>query len=480
MDLSNPGIYPAYAEIFVLCMLVGAILAELFIGKRLKNVAYYTVLIALIGAALLTVIPGNEETSMVIFNGLFVSNIATSLIKTFIYLTVFVTLIYSKHYVDEHEMPGPEYYILALFSTLGMLVLVSANSLLTMYLGLELLSLPLYALVSLNRHETENTEAALKYFVMGAIASGLLLYGMSMIYGATGTLTIPHIAEVASSMPANKTMILTIGMVFMVAGFGFKLAAVPFHMWAPDVYAGAPISVTLFLSTAPKLAAYGMGIRILVDTLPGLAGQWQGLLIVMAVLSMGLGNLLAVAQDNIKRMLAYSAISQIGYMFLGLIAGTPDGYAASLFYILVYAVTSLASFGLLLLLAKDGFEPELISDLSGLNVRSPWLAFLMLIIMLSLAGIPPMVGFFAKFWVLKALIDVKLVWLATLAIIFAIIGLFYYLRIIKIMYFDVPTETQPLVYATDLRLVMSLNSLSLLLLGVFPMALYQICLLAFK
>lgn len=476
MEFSNPSYGPAISEIFVLGMLVVSILGELFV-KRVKHFAYYGVLSALIGAAVLTFAPASNE-SVVIFNGLFVSNVTTSILKSFIYLCVFVTLIYSRHYVEERDIPGPEYYILALFSTLGMMVLVSANSLLTIYLGLELLSLPLYAMVSLNRSNTENTEAALKYFVMGAIASGMLLYGMSMIYGATGSLTITHIAAAVAA--ADKGVLLTIGLVFLVVGVGFKLAAVPFHMWAPDVYTGAPLSVTLFLSTAPKLAAYGMAVRILLDALPSLYIQWHAILIILAVLSMGIGNLFAIAQDNIKRLLAYSAISQIGYMMLGLIAGTPDGYAASLFYILVYALTTLASFGLLLLLAKDGFEPECIADLSGLNTRSPWLAFLMLLIMLSLAGIPPLVGFFAKFWVLKALIHTGAIGLATLAIIFAIIGLFYYIRVIKVMYFDPPHETQPLAVAADCRLVMSLNALSLLGLGIFPLSLFQLCLQAFR
>jgi NADH-quinone oxidoreductase subunit N len=479
MSFTNSDWGTAAAELFLLLMLVVTVVTALFAPRRRELLSYACVLAALAGAALLTLLQDTTTVRMA-FNGLYVHTALTALLKLFVYVSVFMTLIYSKHYVADRDVPGAEYYILTLFSTLGMSVLVSANSLLVVYLGLELLSLPLYALVSLDRSNTENTEAALKYFVMGAIASALLLYGMSLLYGATGTLSIPQIATVVSALAPQNKLLLVIAMVFLLGGIGFKLAAAPFHMWAPDVYSGAPLSVTLLVSTAPKLAAFAMLLRLVVGSLAGIAAQWQAVLIVLAVLSMGIGNLFALAQDNIRRLFAYSAIAHTGYLLLGVLTATPAGYAASLFYSLTYVLSALAAFGLLVILAKDGFEPESLSDLSGLNARSPWLAALMLITLLSLAGIPPTVGFFAKFLVLKALIDAKLVGLALLAMFFAIVGLYYYLRVIKIMYFDAPTEPQPFVYASECHVAISLNGLVLLGLGLFPLSLLHYCQLAVK
>jgi len=478
MSIAIPHFMVALPEMFVLGMACFALLAHLYLGRRFVNLAYSLVQLTLFVAAIMTIMRFSEP-STVSFSGLFISDTLASLLKLFIYLTVFGAFFYSKLYVQMRNIPRGEYYILGLFATLGMMVMVSAHSLLTLYLGLELLSLPLYAMVALCRDSVLATEAAMKYFVMGAIASSMLLYGMSMLYGATGSLDIAQIAKIIAAMPANKTMLLTFGLVFIVAGLAFKLAAAPFHMWAPDVYTGAPSAVTLFLATAPKVAALGMVMRLLVFAMPGLLLQWQQLLIVLAVFSMGVGNLFAIAQSNLKRMLAYSAIAHIGFMFLGLIAGNNAGYTASLFYILIYSITSLGGFGLIVLLSKAGFEAENIADLQGLNKRNPLLAFLLLVIMLSMAGVPPTVGFFAKLFVIKALVDVHMIWLAVLAMAIAVLGAFYYIRVIKTMYFEDPSDSSPITIPRNHQIAFSINSLALLALGCFPIVILHLCQLAF-
>lgn len=478
MSVAPMNFTAALPEMFVLGGACVALLAELFLGQRVKNIAYTLVQVAVLGGLVFTL--GQWGSARVVaFSGLYVSDDIAHILKLFITLTTFGAFVYSRHYVRDHNMPRGEYYILGLFSMLGMMVLVSGHSLITIYLGLELLSLPLYAMVAIKRHSRVSSEAAMKYFVMGSVASAMLLYGMSMLYGATGSLELSQIAQAVVQTPKAQQLILIFGLVFIVAGFGFKLAAVPFHMWAPDVYSGAPTSVTLFLGTAPKLAALGMVLRLLVFALPALFKQWQQLLIVLAIFSMGAGNLLAIAQSNIKRMLAYSAIAHVGFLLLGLIAGTRAGYSASLFYVLIYSLMSLGGFGLLVLLSRAGVEIENITDLTGLNTRNPWFAFLMLLVMLSMAGIPPTAGFFAKLLVIKALIDIHLVWLAVLAMVFAIVGVFYYLRIVKTMYFDAPGEPRTISVPLDMRIVFSVNAGALLILGIFPGGLLQYCLQAF-
>ena len=367
-----------------------------------------------------------------------------------------------------------EYYILGLFSMLGMMVLVSAHSLITIYLGLELLSLPLYAMVAMRRDDQKATEAGMKYFVMGAVASGMLLYGISFIYGSVHTI---NLAQIATALAAGHVLmpVFLLGLVLIIVGIAFKLGVVPFHMWLPDVYDGAPNSVMMFVGTAPKVAAFGMAIRLLVEMMPTMQAQWQPLFIFLAILSMGLGNLLAIAQTNIKRMLAYSGIAHIGYMLLGLIAGTANGYSSALFYIIVYVFMSLAAFSMIILLSRQGFECENISDLKGLNTRSPWLALMVLFTMFSMAGIPPFIGFFAKLSVLEALISVHIVWLAVLAIVFAIIGLYYYLRVIKVVYFEQPDTDEPIAWNFDMRIILSVNSMALLFFGLFPGAIFALC-----
>lgn len=473
-----PNFITVLPEIAILVFACLALLTHLFFESNYKKGAYHLTLLGLIIAAVLTLsqLGGHSEVS---FSGLFIDDDIARLLKLFIYFSVFGAFVYSRGYLITRKIPEGEYYVLGLFSTLGMMILVSAHSLITIYLGLELLTLPLYAMVALRRDCAQATEAALKYFIMGAIASGMLLYGMSMLYGATGSLDITAISQALAETPITQTMIFSFALVFLLVGVGFKLAAAPFHMWAPDVYTGAPSNATLFLATAPKVAAVGMALRLLVFALPELFDRWQELLIVLSVLSLVIGNLFAIAQTNIKRMLAYSAIAHMGYMLLGFIAGTPAGYAASLFYILIYAVMSLAAFGMVVLLSKAGFEAEQIEDFKGLNARSPWLAFLLLLVMFSMAGIPPTVGFFAKFVVIKAIVDVDIIWLAVLALLFATIGAFYYLRIVKTMYFDKPTELSTIEIPRGQQLVMSVNALLVLLLGIFPGVLLQACRAAF-
>jgi NADH-quinone oxidoreductase subunit N len=368
-----------------------------------------------------------------------------------------------------------------------MAVMISANHMLVLYLGLELMSLCLYSMVALNRDSATSTEAAMKYFVLGALASGLLLYGMSMLYGATGTLDLTQMAQIISTRQAN-VVVLVFGLVFVVAGLSFKLGVVPFHMWIPDVYHGAPNAMTLFIGTAPKLAAFAMAVRMLVNGLLDLAVDWQQMLVIMAVLSMAVGNLAAIAQSNIKRMLAYSTIAHMGFMLLGLLAGVvggnrlsaPDAYSAAMFYSVVYVLMSLGAFGMVLAMSRAGFEAEEIDDYRGLNQREPWYAFLMLLVMFSLAGVPPTVGFYAKLSVLDAVVKAGQIWLAVVAVIFSLIGAFYYLRVVKLMYFDEPRDTAPIESGLDVRLLLSANGIAVLVLGVLPGGLMALCLAAMQ
>lgn len=475
-----PNLLPAVPEIFFLGMICITLLADLFIEQKRRLLTFFLAEFTLLGAMLLTVLLFGQQT-VITFNNSFILDHVSVVLKLFIYTTTFFVLLYSRDYVEQREFPQGEYYILTLFSVLGMMVLVSAYSFITLYLGLELLSLPLYTLVALKRNSKVCPEAAMKYFVMGAVASGMLLYGLSMIYGATQALDIPTVAQAIASIPASQDLILVFGLVFVVVGLAFKFGAVPFHMWIPDVYEGAPSSVTLFIATAPKLAAFGMAVRLLVNAMPELVVQWQQLLIIISILSMALGNFAAIAQTNLKRMLAYSSIAHVGYMLLGLIAGNELGYGASTFYIVVYSVMSLGAFGMITVLSRAGFEAENISDFKGLNSRNSWLAFLMLLIMFSMAGVPPMIGFFAKVAVLEALVKADLTWLAVVALMFAIVGVYYYLRIVKVIYFDEPEEATPIVLGSyDRSIAISLNGLFILGLGLFPSALYEFCKMAFQ
>lgn len=357
--------------------------------------------------------------------------------------------------------------------------MISASNFLTLYLGLELLSLSLYAMVALRRDSVVATEAAMKFFILGALASGFLLYGMSLVYGVTGALDITRVAEVIQSGVVDPT-VLVVGLVFIIAGISFKLSVAPFHMWVPDVYQGAPTAVVLFIGSAPKLAAFGFVMRLLVEGMGGMVADWQGMLIILAVLSMAVGNFAAIAQTNIKRMLAYSTISHMGFMLLGIISADGNGYSSSMFYIVVYVIMTLGTFGMLMLLSNEEFEAERLDDFKGLNRRNPWYAFITLLLMFSLAGIPPTVGFYAKLSVLQAVLGAGYVWLAVVAVLFSLVGAFYYLRIVKLMYFDEPESDVPILPHRDVELLISANGLAVLGFGIFPQTLMTLCVYAIQ
>lgn len=470
---------PALPEMFLTGMICVVLLADLFVPQRERLVTYVLAQIALIGTAALVFHLSTLATTIT-FGGSYIWDPIACLLKLFILGISFFAFVYARRYIQERDIPTGEYYLLGLFSVLGMLVLVSSYSFITVFLGVELTTLPLYAMIALQRNSPVASEAAMKYFITGALATGMLLYGMSMLYGATHSLNIGTVELAIGNTPPQQQLILVFGLVFVMAGLVFKFGGAPFHMWVPDVYQGAPTSVTLFIGSAPKIAALGMAVRLLIDAMPALTVQWHEILVVVAILSIGLGNIVAIVQSNLKRMLAYSAIAHIGYMSLGLLAGTPDGYAAATFYMIIYAIMSLGAFATLVILSKAGIDAEQINDLRGLNARNPWLAFMMLLIMFSMAGVPPTVGFFAKLGVLEALIGVHMVWLATLALIFAIIGAYYYLSVVKVMYFEEPIDESPIVAAKDVYLVFSANGLLLLLLGLFPSSLIEACRAAFS
>ena len=484
-----PDFAPAIAEMFLLAMTLFIVVVDLFLPKRWRIVTYALAQFALLGCAVLTVgfVQATGGDVINTFNGMYVSDVMGAMLKLATYISVSTCLVYTRRYLEERNLLSGEFIALLLFATLGMMVMISASHFLSLYIGLELLSLCLYALVALNRDSAASTEAAMKYFVLGALASGLLLYGMSMIYGATGTLDLSGVAKAIELGHADKT-VLVFGLVFLVSGLAFKLGVVPFHMWIPDVYHGAPTAMTLVIATAPKLAAFAMSIRLLVNGLLPLAVDWQQMLVIMAVLSLAIGNLAAIAQTNIKRMLAYSTISHMGFMLLGLLSGVvggnwlnaADSYSAAMFYVVVYVLMSLGAFGMVLFLSRAGFEAENIDDFRGLNQRSPWYAFIMLLLMFSMAGVPPTAGFYAKLSVIQSTIAADQVWLAVVAVMFSLIGAFYYLRIVKLMYFDDARDTSPLVADWDMRFLLSANGLAILLIGLAPQSLMAMSFLAIK
>ncbi|HCW17827.1 MULTISPECIES: NADH-quinone oxidoreductase subunit NuoN [Achromobacter] len=451
-----------------------------------------TFLLTLLALGVLTVVSAFQWKNGVAgatFHGLYVTDELSHLLKIASYIAVGATLVYGRVYAQVRDMlKGGELYVLTLFALLGQMVMISSGNLISIYLGLELMSLALYALIALRRDDVVATEAAMKYFVLGALASGFLLYGMSMVYGSTGHLDLAEISKVVAAGKAEK-MALVFGIVFLVSGLAFKLGAVPFHMWVPDVYQGSPTAVTLILGGAPKLAAFAITLRLLVDGLHGLAADWQPMLMILAVLSLAIGNLTAIAQTNFKRMLAYSTISHMGFVLLGLMSGSVAGkpelssaaYGASLFYMLTYVLTTLASFGIVLLLSRQGFECEQIDDLKGLNRRSPWHAAIVLLLMFSLAGIPPLVGFYAKLAVLQALISAGHVTLAVIAVLFSLIGAFYYLRVVKVVYFDEPAaDAAPIAATCGQRGLLSINGAMMLVLGLLPGGLMALCVQAIR
>ncbi|MBW8904974.1 MAG: NADH-quinone oxidoreductase subunit NuoN [Betaproteobacteria bacterium] len=477
---------PALPEVLLLIGACALMIFDLYVKHegRGASAVFAQIVLALCAVATLFVDFGTRQ-HLYLFNGLFVVDHLANLLKLVCYLSVSAALVYSRSYLVERGMLRGEFMSLLLFSLLGMMVLISANSFLTVFLGLELMSLCLYALVALNRDSALSTEAAMKYFVLGALSSGLLLYGMSMIYGATETLVITEVAQRVARQAASAPdrTLLVFGLVFVVAGVAFKLGVVPFHMWIPDVYHGAPTPVTLIIGSGPKIAAFAMAVRLLVNGLPDLAPDWQQMLALLAILSIALGNITAIAQSNLKRMLAYSAIAHMGFMLLGLLSGyvggnwlnRTDAYAGAVFYMVIYAVMTVGAFGMLIYLSHAGFECENLDDLKGLNRRHPWYAFLMLVIMFSLAGIPPTAGFYAKLVVFQAAVAAGHVWLAVAAVLLSLVGAFYYLRVVKLMYFDEPVAPSTVRAQPVGRLVLSANGLFLLLLGVLPQRLMEIC-----
>ena len=486
------NLVPAYAEIALLIGASAILLIDMFLSKAQRSFTYVLSLLMLVVLAGISYTDFAAGTTTYTFHGMFVADPMANLLKLFTYLTVGITLIYSRQYATDREMLsgnlGGEFYVLALFAMLGQMIMISASSLLSIYLGVELMSLSLYALVAMRRDNVRATEAAMKYFVLGALASGFLLYGMSMLYGATGTLDIREIATAVSAGTIKPT-ILVFGLVFLVAGLAFKLGAVPFHMWVPDVYDGAPTAVTLLLGGAPKIATFAICIRLLVEGLLPMAFDWQQMLMVLAVMSLVVGNVTAIAQTNIKRMLAYSTIAQIGFVLLGLLAGVAGttnrtgmdaAYSSAMYYVLTYVLTTVGTFGTLMLLSRAGFDADNIADFKGLSKRSGWFATVMTILLFSLAGVPPMMGFAAKFAVLNSVLATGQIWLTVFAVMFSLVGAFYYLRVIKHIWFDEPVDNAPLAAPADMKLVLSLNGLAIVALGILPGPLLDVSLKAIK
>jgi NADH-quinone oxidoreductase subunit N len=475
-----------YPEMILFAMACAIALLDLGVKSPLRGRTYALTLLTLAVVAILQAVYASGEATMYGFGNMVVSDSMGNWLKCFATIAVMVTLVYGRPYAAQRDMlRGGEMFTLSIFSLLGMFVMISGNNFLVIYMGLELLTLSSYALVALRRDNATATEAAMKYFVLGAMASGFLLYGMSMMYGATGTLDINGVFKAIASGQVRH-QVLMFGLVFIVAGLAFKLGVVPFHMWIPDVYQGAPTAITLMIGGAPKLAAFAITIRLLVEGMLPLAIDWQQMLMVLSIGSLLIGNLAAIAQTNVKRMLAFSTISQMGFVLLGLMSGVVNGntlsaanaYSSSMFYVVSYVLTTLASFGVLLLLSREGFESEEIADLSGLNQRSPLYAAVMAVCMFSLAGIPPMVGFYAKLSVLQALIasgDAVSLGLAVFAVMMSLVGAFYYLRVIKVMYFDEPITATHVVAPLDVRVVLCINGALVLILGMLPSGLMALC-----
>ncbi len=480
----------AGAEIFLAVATMVVMVAGLFADEEKTPLSHRLSLLVIAVTAVLAISDFAVPGSVYAFDRSYVLDPMASLLKCCAAVATFLTLVYARTYSNQRGMLGGnlsgEFYVLALLTLLGQMIMISGNSFLVIYLGLELMSLSLYALVALRRDHAISTEASMKYFVLGALASGFMLYGMSMIYGATGSLMMSQIAQVIASGSANK-MVLALGLVFLVSGLAFKLSAAPFHMWAPDVYHGAPTSVTLLIGGAPKLAAFAIIIRILVEGLGAMAAEWQQMMIVLAVVSLIVGNITAIAQTNIKRMLAYSTISQMGFLLLGLLSGVFEGsdaasaanaYSSAMFYVITYVLTTVGSFAVILFLSRSGFEADHLDDFKGLSQRSPWFAAIMMVLLLSLAGVPPMVGFYAKLAVLQAALAAGHLGLVVFAVLASLVSAYYYLRVVKLMYFDEPADTEAIEATGGLRLVLSLNGVAVVLLGVLPGPLMAACVYA--
>jgi NADH-quinone oxidoreductase subunit N len=486
-DMNWLAIYP---EILLLAMGCVVALVDLWVTDEQRRPTYWLTQLTLVIVGGLHFSYFNAGLTTYAMQDMVVADPMGHLLAGFACVATLITLVYARPYAAWREMLKGELFILSLFALLGINVMLSANNFLVVYLGLELMSLSLYALVALRRDHAVSTEAAMKYFVLGALASGFLLYGLSMMYGATGSLTIPEVFGVISQGIPNKS-VLIFGTVFVVAGLAFKLGAAPFHMWVPDVYQGAPTAVTLLIGGAPKLAAFAITVRLLVEGMSGLAVDWQQMLVVLSVMSLLIGNLAAIAQSNLKRMLAYSTIANMGFMLLGMTAGVvndsttwgTNAYSSAMFYVVTYVLTTLGTFGMVILLSRQGHEAEEIKDLAGLGKRSPWFALVMTLFMFSLAGVPPTVGFYAKLAVLQALVATQMpfyLWLAGFAVVVSLVGAFYYLRIVKVMFFDAPTDTAPLAAPADVRFVMTLNGAAVLVFGLLPGGLLELCKVAIR
>lgn len=472
MDNMQFDLLALLPELVVLGMAMFILLLDLFILPQNRSMIYGLSQFTLFAAAFFTFKTHTPAVGFA-FSHMFIDDTLSDVIKLMMYLSTSLILVYTRKYLQDRNLYRGEFYAMVLFGLLGMMIMVSGHNLLTIYIGLELLSLCLYSLVAFDRDNPKASESAMKYFVLGALASGMLLYGMSMLYGMTGSLDVSDIAN--NIMQQNKSPVLIMGLVFVVAGIAFKFGAVPFQMWVPDVYQGSPTPMTLLIGSVPKLAAYAMTVRLLVQGLHPLALDWQDMLVLMAVLSIIIGNFSAIVQTNLKRMLAYSTISNVGFIMFGMMSANANGFASSFFYIAAYVLMSISGFGIILLLSRKGFEADEINDLKGLNQRHPWYAFLMLIVMFSMAGIPPTVGFYAKFTVLQAAWQTGFTWQVVLAVLMATIGAFYYLNIVRKMYFDEAVDHAPLTAPFDMRLVLSVQTLALLGLGLFPEILLSVC-----
>jgi NADH-quinone oxidoreductase subunit N len=470
--LTFASIMPALPEIYFTAAICLVLLVDVFAGAAARRITpTLTLLVIAVGAAL-TLTYAQVQTPVEIFSGMYLADPLATVLKLFTMLFVAVALLYSRHYLEARGILKGEYYVLALTAMLGIFVIISAGSLLTLYMGIELLSLSLYALVAFDRDSGVAAESAMKYFVLGAIASGCLLYGMSMIYGMTGTLLL---SELSAALQGDPSLGLIMGVVFVVVGVAFKFGAVPFHMWVPDVYHGAPTAVTLFIATAPKIASFALAFRLLSGGLGNIADTWIQMLIIVALLSAIFGNVVAIAQTNLKRMLAYSAIGNVGFILFGFVAGTEQGYEAALYYTIAYVLTTLGAFGVMLLASRKGFEADELDHYKGLHARDPLLALIMMVLMLSLAGIPLTVGFLAKLQIFEALWDTDHLALVIAAALVSVVGLFYYLRVVKILYFDPPGDLPVPDRHGAVKAALGLNAVAVVVLGVVPQALIELC-----
>jgi NADH-quinone oxidoreductase subunit N len=479
--MNSANMLLAAPEFWVLAMACVILIVDLFLSKERRGIIHMLAMLTLVFAAIMTLrsdYASDGARSALAFNGSFIRDQMGDVLKLFSFLILGIVYIYAKFFLRQFRMFRADFYTLSLFALLGVMLLISANSLVMIYLGLELISLSSYALVAFDRDSRIGSEAAMKYFVLGSMASGMLLYGMSMIYGATGTMDLYQVSLAVKSIGSHDPL-LVFGLVFLVAGLAFKLGVVPFHMWIPDVYQGAPVATTLFISSVPKMAAFAMAFRLLQTGLGDMQADWSQMLSILAVLSIILGNLAAIAQTNIKRMLAYSTISHMGFVLMGLLPGTAAGFGAGMFYVIVYSLMSAAGFGMVVLLSARGVEADKLDDFKGLNQRNSWYAAVMAMVMFSMAGVPVFVGFFAKWMVIKAALDAGLMWLAIVAVVFSVVGAFYYLRVVKLMYFDEPVTESNIEAPVDFRAAISLNGILMIGLGIFSSSLIAVCMASF-